>query len=123
MNNNIVVPSTLRCAGRELRRAFDAQLEQLTKPDFVRAWCAIAYAFPGLHPDGYVEAESAWPRVLRRFASEAWRRVDAGELVDEELYPCDAQWTDLYDRMNRHEEDETARRLQITADYGELADG
>jgi len=33
--------------------------------------------------------------VLRRFASEAWRRADAGELADEELYACDAQWAAL----------------------------
>ena len=36
----------------------------------------------------------AWPRVLRRFAAEAWRRADAGELMDNELYcyqPCKAR--------------------------------
>ena len=123
MNTNICIPSTLRCAGRELRTAFDAQLEQLTKPDFMRAWCALVYVFPGLHPDGYDDLESGWPRVLRRFAAEAWRRADAGELNDEELYPSDVQWSGIYDRMNRHEEDEIARRLQIAADYGELGDG
>jgi hypothetical protein len=83
------VPSNLR---RELRRAFPAQLDQLPKPAFLRAWCAVAYAFPGLHPDGYEDAGSGWPRVLKRFAAEAWRRADAGELADEELHPCDAQW-------------------------------
>ena len=83
------------------------------------ATCAVAYAFPGLHPDGYEGAGSGWPRVLKRFAAEAWRRADAGELADEELYPCDAQWSGLYDRMHTHEDDETARRFQIAADYGE----
>jgi hypothetical protein len=63
------------------------------------------------------------PRVLKRFAAEAWRRADAGELADEELYPCDAQWSGLYDRMHTHEDDETARRFQIAADYGEPRDG
>ena len=57
-----------------------------------------------------------------RFAAEAWRRADAGELADEELYPCDAQWSGLYDRMHTHEDDETARRFQIAADYGERAE-
>jgi hypothetical protein len=93
------------------------------KPDFTRAWCAVAYAFPGLHPDGYEDAGSGWPRVLKRFAAEAWRRADAGELADEELYPCDAQWSGLYDRMHTHTDDETARRFQIAADYGARADG
>src|SRR2546430_2032329 len=31
-----------------------------------RAWCAVAYAFHGLHPDGYEDADSGWPRVLKR---------------------------------------------------------
>ena len=46
----------------------------------------MAYLHPGLHPDGYESADSGWPRVLRRFAAEAWRRADAGELIDNELY-------------------------------------
>lgn len=123
MNTHIVIPSTLRCAGRELSRAFKAQLEQLPKRDFMRAWCAIAYAFPGLHPDGYDDYESGWPRVLRRFAAEAWRRAESGELNDEELFPCDAQWSGLYDRMNRHEDDEIERRFQIATNYPECGDG
>ncbi len=118
MSTCISVPNTLRGAGRELRRAFTAQLEHLPKPDFLRAWCAVAYAFPGLHPDGYEDAGSGWPRVLKRFAAEAWRRADAGELADEELYPCTAQWAGLYDRMHTHEDNETARRFQIAADHG-----
>ena len=61
--------------------------------------------------------------MLKRFAAEAWRRTDAGELTDEELHPCDAQWAGLYDRMHTHEDDETARRFQIAADYGEPGDG
>ena len=40
----------------------------------------MAYLHPGLHPDGYESADSGWPRGLRRFAAEAWRRADAGEL-------------------------------------------
>jgi hypothetical protein len=87
--------------------------------DFVRAWCAIAYLFPGLHPDGYEDAHSGWLRVLKRFAAEAWRRADAGELADDELYACDAQWSGLFDRMSRHEPDEVERRLELAANYGE----
>ena len=112
-------PVAERAAGRELRRALTAQLEQLPKPDFLRAWCAVAYAFPSLHPDGYEDAESGWPRVLRRFAAEAWRRADAGELADEELYPSDAQWAGLYDRLHTPNADETAHRFQIAAEHGE----
>jgi hypothetical protein len=62
---------------------------------------------------------SGWPRVLKRFAAEAWRRADAGELADEELYPGDAQWSGLYDRMFLHLPDEIERRFALAADYGE----
>jgi hypothetical protein len=52
-------------------------------------------------------------------AAEAWRRADAGELADEVLYPSDAQWSGLYDRMHTHEPDEMERRLALAADYGD----
>jgi hypothetical protein len=86
---------------------------------FVRAWCCVAYLFPNLHPDGFEDADSGWPRVLKRFADEAWRRAEAGELADEELYPSDSQWCGLYDRMHTHEPDEMERRFALAADFGE----
>ena len=104
MKSYIYIPNSLRSAGRHLRIALTDSLERLPKPTFVRAWCAIAYLHPGLHPDGYESADSGWPRVLRnsrseragrlaltpalsprrgrRFTAEAWRRADAGELTD-----------------------------------------
>jgi hypothetical protein len=94
----------------------------LAKADFVRAWCSVAYLFPGLHLDGFEDADSGWPPVLRRFAEEAWRRAEAGELHDEELYPSDAQWSGLYDRMFVHFRDETERRLELAAAYGRCAE-
>lgn len=86
MRSYIYIPSSLRSAGRQLRLAFAGSIELLPKPAFVRAWCAIAYLYPGLHPDGYESADSGWPLVLRRFAAEAWRRAAIGELSDNELY-------------------------------------
>ena len=121
MSTDIVVPSTLREAGRELRHAFTVQLEQLPKPDFVRVWCAVTYAFPGLHPDAYDDPESGWPRVLRPFASEAWRRADAGELADDELYCSDAQWAGIYDRLGATTAEENERRIEIAARCGTAA--
>jgi len=76
-----------------------------------------------LHPDGYESAGSRWPRVLRRFAAEAWRRAEIGELADDELYPSDAQWSGLYDRIHAHEPEEMERRLALAADYGEALQG
>ena len=107
---------------RHLRIALTDPLERLPKTTFVRAWCAIAYLYPGLHPDGYESADSGWPGGLRRFAAEAWRRAEAGELADEELYAGDAQWSGLYDRMFIHLLDETERRLELAAEFGESAD-
>lgn len=59
--------------------------------------------------------------MLKRFAAEAWRRSDAGDLADDELYPCDAQWAGIYDRMRIHFPDETERRRELAAAYGERA--
>jgi hypothetical protein len=109
----------LRSAGRELRLLLARPLEELPHERFVRAWSAIAYLFPGLHPDGYDDADSGWPHTLKRFAAEAWRRADAGELADEELYCSDAQWSGLYDRMHPHTALEITRRFELAAAHGE----
>ena len=77
--------------------------------------------FPGLHPDGFDAADSGWPRILKPFAAEAWRRARAGEITEDELYPSDAQWCGLYDRIFPHTAEEMARRLALAADYGEAA--
>ena len=46
---------------------------------------------PGLHPDGYDEPDSGWPRALKKFAAEAWARSESGELADDELYPGETE--------------------------------
>jgi len=93
------------------------------KPAFLRAWCAVAYASPGLHPDGFEDEGSVCPRALRRFPAEAWQRAGSGELSDEQLYPGDAQRAGLYDRILERDEAEAERRFQIAADHGALTDG
>jgi hypothetical protein len=55
--------------------------------------------------------------------AEAWRRADTGELDDNELYPSDAQWCGLYDRMTSHTDEETARRKNLAAASSGRADG
>jgi hypothetical protein len=123
MNTNIPVPSTLRCAACELRRGLAAQLDQLPKPEFIRAWCAVAHIYPGLHADGYDDPDSGWPRVLKRFAAEAWRRSDAGELRDEEMYPSDAAWSGIFDRLHVTYADENKRRVEIAMHSAPFSDG
>src|SRR5712691_6504282 len=113
METNIYVPRSFRDAGKQIRIALQNNITTLPVREFVRSWCAIAYLFPGLHTDGYDHSESGWPRVLKRFAAEAWRRADAGELSDDELYACDAQWSGLYDRMFVHLPEETERRVEL----------
>jgi len=103
-----------------LRLAFSGPLAELPTDAFVRAWCSVAYLFPGLHPDGFEDAESGWPRVLHPFAAEAWRRADSGELPDEGLYASDAQWCGLFDRMQIHLPDETQRRVELAAAFGDV---
>jgi hypothetical protein len=118
MKSAIQIPNSKFQAAQLLRRGFLPNLQSLSKGDFLSAWCSIAYLFPGLHPDGFDEAESGWPRVLRRFASEAWRRYEAGELRDEELYPSDATWAGLYDQMALHKFDEIEFRFEIAIEHG-----
>ncbi len=113
MNTHVYIPSSLREAAQHLRAGWQSPPAGLSKPDFIRAWSAVAYLFPGLHPDGFDDLESGWPRALKRFAAEAWRRAEAGDLADEELYPSDAQWAGIYDRMTVHTPEETARRREL----------
>jgi hypothetical protein len=119
MKNCVYIPSCPRDARRELRQVFNKPLSELPREAFVRAWCCVAYLFPGLHPDGFEEPDSGWSRALRRFAAEAWRRANAGELPDEELYPSDAQWCGIFDRMKIHFPDETQRRAELATAFGE----
>ena len=109
------IPDSARTAATYLRFALEQPLENLSKADFVREWSSIAYLFPGLHPDGFKEADSGWPRVLHRFAAEAWRRAEAGELDDAELYPSDAQWSGLCDQIKNPTPDESYRRRELAA--------
>jgi len=119
MSESICIPNNLRSAGREMRLALKKPLNQISHESFLRAWSSVAYLFPGLHPDGFEGADSGWPRGLQRFAAEAWRRFEVGEITEAELYPSGAQWCGLYDRMFPHTAEEMTRRLALAADYGE----
>lgn len=94
-----------------------AILSDLPKEDFVACWSALAYLNPGLHPDGYEDEDSGWPEDLKLYAAEAWRREEAGEMTDEEMYPSDASWAGVYDQMDSHTQEETDRRFDIAAGF------
>lgn len=104
------IPSSRIQARRLLRTSLSAVPEVLTTEEFTITWSAIAYMYPGLHPDGLFDEECGWPPALRPFAEEAWRRFDAGAISTEELYPSEAQWAGVYDRMLVHTADESSRR-------------
>ena len=118
MSTCICIPNSIESATRELDATFSLPLELLSKVKFVRAWCALSYLNPGLHPDDFDAPDSGWPENFKPYAAEAWRREEAGELADEEMYPSDATWAGLYDQMHTHTDQETTRRLAIAADYG-----
>lgn len=120
MSTCVCIPNSFERATRELESTFGFPLETLSKAKFVRAWCALSYLEPGLHPDDFDQPGSGWPDNLKRFAVEARRREEAGELTDEEMYPSDAAWAGLYDQMHTHTVEETARRFRIAAEFGEV---
>ena len=78
-----------------------AAVSDLTAADkvtFLRGWWALFWLHSGLHPDGWEEwrpeFHSHWPLVV-----EAFRRREAGQLADDELYPADA----THDRLSREQ--------------------
>lgn len=109
------IPESTEVAHRELKLVLGLPLDSLSKERFVRVWCALCYLNPGLHPDGFDESDSGWPDELKPHAIEAWRRMETGELEDEEMYPSDAAWAGLYDQMDFHTDQEVARRDLLAA--------
>ena len=86
MKDFIYIPRSCRSAEKHLGFAFKKGLPSLTKKEFVRGWCSLSFLYPGLHPDGFASGGSGWPKHFKPFAAEAWRRFEAGELTDNELY-------------------------------------
>ena len=99
MSAQLFIPSSLRDAACHLRDGWRTPPALLSPAEFVRVWSSVAYLYPGLHPDGFEDAESGWPRTLKRFAADAWRRVENAGMNWKEhrnFYPSDAQWAGLF---------------------------
>jgi len=45
----------------------------------IRGYHQIFEQYPGLHPDGFDEADSGWPEDLRVVCAEMWRRAESSE--------------------------------------------
>lgn len=104
------VPTNFHAAGAQLHLASLRPLNQLPHTEFLRAWGAIAYLFPGLHPDEFNSSECAWPKGLVGFAVEAWSRFENGVMSEDDLYQCDSQWAGIFDRLATHTDQEKIRR-------------
>jgi hypothetical protein len=59
MSAQIYIPASLREAAQHLRVGLQSPRARLSKPDLVRAWSAVAYLFPGLHPDGFDDPKNS----------------------------------------------------------------
>jgi hypothetical protein len=88
MKDYIYVPPSMKTAERHLNSALGERIREMSKRDFLRAYCSLAYLYPGFHPDGIDEWDG--PRDVARVAREAWRRAVDGQLTDNELYPYQA---------------------------------
>jgi hypothetical protein len=88
MKEYIYIPPSEKTAKKHLDRALAGKLEGLPKRDFMRAYCSVAYLFPGFHPDDWEDWTG--PAEIKPLLAEAWRRAEAGELMDNELYPYQA---------------------------------
>jgi len=82
-----LIPADEEEAHLRLDAAVLQRLQECPKETFLRAWWALCWLNPGLHPDDCGEWEDAgW----KQFATEAFRRFEAGEIDDTELYPAEA---------------------------------
>ena len=101
MKDLVYIPPSCRTAEKHLSFSFQKGLNVLSKKEFVRGWCSLAFLYPGLHPDEFSSRDGGWPRKLKPFAAEAWRRAESGELTDGELYCYRATMARV--RMEREE--------------------
>lgn len=100
-------------------------LRAMSSSDFLRAWHALLWLFPDLHPDNAVEhgderhedaattpevaqlgrerfSRSGWPVMLEGFGHEAWCRFEAGKFSDDAFYCVAAQRAGLAARAARN---------------------
>ena len=82
-----LIPADEADASLRIDAAVLHALQECSKEMFLRGWWALCWLNPGLHPDDYEEwVDAGW----KRFAAEAFRRFEAGEIDDTELYTAEA---------------------------------
>ena len=81
------IPADHADAYQRIGTAVVEDLREASDTTFLKAWWALCWLHPGLHPDDHED----WPRASwREFASEAFRRAEAVRIRDHELYPAEA---------------------------------
>ena len=88
MKDYIYIPPSRSAAEKHLRLALRGAVRKMAKRDFLKAYCSLAYLYPGFHPDGIDDWDG--PKAILRLAREAWRRAGGAQLTDNELYPYQA---------------------------------
>jgi len=111
-----LIPSSPEVATKTLSQWVNADskaMARASKKELLKAWNALAYLFPGLHPDDglhnrdsiccspelpwglpdslrkYYE-QNGWPIALVGLLDELWSRYEKGEFNDEEFYCANA---------------------------------
>jgi hypothetical protein len=91
MNTTIIQSTSLHYQEGNSDKVYHAAIpdpiRETSDTSFLRAWWALCWLHPSLHPDDHEE----WPHASwREFAAEAFRRAKAGTIRDHELYPAEA---------------------------------
>ena len=82
-----LIPANEAEANSRLNVVPVGDLQQCPKGPFLEAWWALFWLNPELNPDYFDEWESeSWVK----FAQEAFRRFEAKEINDQEMFPCEA---------------------------------
>ena len=89
MNADLLIPRSVEEAETAVRQRPE-NLSNMQKREFLRIWYSLFWLHPGLHPDGFEDADSGWPESLRPIASEAWSRYENDLLLDDEFYCYEA---------------------------------
>lgn len=87
MKNLLFFPESAAEAAGILFKAEPHALSSLELSDFMRVWCSVVYLNPALHTDNFYEPDYECEPIVRHVLKEVWRRADAGEMNDDELYP------------------------------------
>ena len=85
-----LIPRDEADARTRLAALTSVEMSSAGRARFLQGWHALFWLFPGLHPDGFDEDWEGEFEAYRPLAAEAFKRAEAGELNDDELYPSEA---------------------------------